>query len=154
MTRTHFEDLVVGQTIVIGEWPISKAECVAFAHTWEPQPHHVNEAAAASSIHGRLTVCSLYLFAICTRLFFEYEEPLAVLAMLGKDDVLFPDAAYPGDQLVYRTRCIHKRLSRSRPEAGIVTLEDDLSTESGRKVLSQKVQLLLAKRPSRPRSDG
>jgi acyl dehydratase len=146
VTKTYFEDLAVGEPILIGQWSISKSECVAFAEAWEPQPHHVSETAASSSLHGRLTVCSLYLFAICTRLFFDYERPLAVLAMLGKDEVVLPSPAYPGDRLSYWTRCIERRLSRSRPGTGVVTLEDTLSTDSGRIVLGQKVRLLVARR--------
>ncbi len=155
MNETYFEDLDPGEPIRIGEWRISKEESVAFAEEWEPQPHHVDEEAAGRSLHGRLTVCSLYLFAVCTRLFFDYEKPLAVLAMLGKDEVVLPAPAYPDDRLVYETRCLDKRPSRSRPGAGIVTLEDTLGTESGRIVLSQKVKLLLARRsdPTKRRSD-
>ena len=148
MAKTYLEDLDVGRSIPIGEWLISKEECVAFAETWEPQPYHVSEVAASSSVHGRLTVCSLYLFAICTRLFFDYEKPLAVLAMLGKDDIVLPNPAYPRDRLLYHTRCIERRPSRSRFGTGIVTLEDNLSTESGRLVLSQRVKLLVARRPA------
>ena len=129
-------------------------QCVAFADTWEPQPHHTSEVAAANSIHGRLTVCSLYLFAICTRLFFDYEKPLAVLTMLGKNEIVLPNPAHPGDRLYYRTRCTAKRPSQSRPGTGIVTLEDNLSTEPSRLVLNQKVTLLVAQRLTRPGSDG
>ena len=148
MATTYLEDLAVGESITIGEWLISKAECVAFAETWEPQPYHVSEVEVCSSIHGRLTVCSLYLFAICTRLFFDYEKPLAVLAMLGKDEIVLPNPAYPGDRLIYHTRCTDRRPSRSRPGTGIVALDDTLSTESGRLVLTQRVKLLLAQRPA------
>ncbi len=154
MARTFFEDLSLDQRIVIGEWPTSKEECVAFARTWEPQPHHIDEDAAAASIYGQLTVCSLYLFGVCTRLFFDYDAPLAVLAMLGKSEIRLPGPAHPGDRLVYATRCTEKRESRSRPEAGIVTLDDELTTDSGQLVLSQKVQLLIAKKAVGARSDG
>ena len=146
VAETYFEDLEVGRTISIGEWLVSKAQCVAFADTWEPQPHHTSEVAAASSIHGRLTVCSLYLFAICTRLFFDYEKPLAVVAMLGKDNVSLPNPAYPGERLLYETRCIDSRVSKSRSDTGIVTLSDRLSTVGGRVVLRQDVKLLLSRK--------
>ena len=144
--KTYLEDLVVGESLRVGEWLISTEECVAFAERWEPQPYHLSESAGRSSLYGRLTVCSLYLFAVCTRLFFDYEKPLAVLAMLGKDKILLPNPAYPGDRLLYETRCTDSRKSRSRPEAGIVTLSDSLSTECGRLVLRQEVKLLLARR--------
>lgn len=144
--RTYLEDLVVGASFRIGEWLVSPEECVAFAERWEPQPYHLSESAAGSSLYGRVTVCSLYLFAICTRLFFDYDRPFAVLAMLGKDSIVLPSPAYPGDRLLYETRCTGCRASRSRPGAGIVTLSDSLSAECGRVVLRQDVNLLLARR--------
>lgn len=145
MTPTYFEDLRLGQWLRIGEWQIQARDAVAFARRWEPQPHHVDPAAARS--YGGLTVCSLYLFAVCTRLFFAYKNPIAVRAMLGKTDVVLPHPARPGDRLRYESRCIYKRRSRSRPELGIVTLEDRLATRRG-PVLTQKVRLLVSRRPA------
>jgi acyl dehydratase len=127
---------------------IPKEEAIEFARAWEPQPHHVDEAAAETSPYGGLTVCSLYLFAICTRLFFQYEERIAVTAMLGKDEVRLPKAARPGDALTYVTECVAKRPSRSRPDRGIVTLLDTLQDSAGETVLTQKVTLLVSRRAS------
>ena len=143
-----FEDLQIDQRIVVGKWSVSKEEAVAFARTWEPQPYHVDEAAARNSIYGSLTVCSLYLFAICTRLFFDYRPPIAVVAMLGKDHIVFPHPARVGDQLVYETACVDKRVSRTKPDRGIVTLVDRLSNVTGDVVLSQEVKLLVLTRPA------
>jgi len=145
MTPTYFEDLRLREWMQIGEWTIRRSDAVAFARQWEPQPYHIDEAAARTSLHGGLTVCSLYLFAVCTRLFFAYDRPIAVRAMLGKSDVELPNPARPGDRLGYESRCIYKRRSRSRPEVGIVTLEDRLSTRAGVRVLTQKVRLLVAR---------
>jgi len=120
----YFEDLKVGQRRVIGTHVVPKDEAIAFARKWEPQPYHLDEAAAETSLYGGLTVCSLYLFAVCTRLFFQHEDQIAVMAMLGKDEVRLPNPARPGDALTYHTECVSKRPSRSRPDSGIVTGDD------------------------------
>ncbi len=146
MPPIHFDDLAVGERLRIGEWTIDREECVGFARSWEPQPHHLSEEAGGASPFGRMTVPSLYLFAICTRLFFDFERPFAVLAMLGKDALELPKPAYPGDRLVYETECTGSRASQSRPDRGIVTLHDTLTAEDGRLVLRQDVKLLLARR--------
>ena len=144
---TYFEDLVVSDTLRIGEWLVSAEECVGFAERCEPQPYHLSESAGRGSLYGRMTVCSLFLFAVCTRLFFDYEKPLAVVAMLGKDNVSLPNPAYPGDRLEYKTQCTDSRLSKSRPDTGIVTLSDRLCADGGRVVLRQDVKLLISRRP-------
>ncbi len=142
----YFEDLTVGERLLIGTHVVARDEAVEFARQWEPQPYHVDEAAARSSIYGGLTVCSLYLFAVCTRLFFRRDDQIAVTAMLGKDEVRLPEPARPGDVLTYFTECVGKRPSRSRPDSGIVTLLDTLQNATGRTVLTQKVALLVSRR--------
>ena len=144
----YFEDLQVGQRWWVGTYRVSKEEAIEFARRWEPQPYHVDERAAQTSLYGGLTVCSLHLFAICTRLFLLQPDALAVKAMLGKDEVRFPRPARPGQELRYDTECIAKRPSDSRPGTGIVSLRDTLSDPEGFAVLTQTVVLMVAKRPA------
>jgi acyl dehydratase len=108
----------------------------------------VDEAAAEASLYGGLTVCFLYLFAVCTRLFLQREDRIAVTAMLGKDEVRLPKPARPGDALAYYTECVAKRASRTRPDSGVVTFLDTLSNPAGETVLTQKVTLLVSRRGS------
>lgn len=143
----YFDDLQVGKRWLVGTYVVSKEEAVEFASRWEPQPYHVDERAAQASLYGGLTVCSLHLFAICTRLFLRQDDPVAVTAMLGKDEVRFPRAARPGEELRYHTECIEKRLSRSRADSGIVSLRDELANAGGDTVLTQRVTLMVATRP-------
>jgi acyl dehydratase len=145
---TYFDDIEIGRRHLVGTYVVTKADAIAFALRWEPQPYHVDEQSAASSLYGGLTLCSLQLFAICTRLFFDWPERLAVMAMLGKDQVRFPHPARPDDQLSYFTTCSEKRLSRTQPTRGIVTLLDELCTASGEIALTQQVTLLVARRGS------
>jgi acyl dehydratase len=138
-----FEDLAPGTRLDLGRWRVDRDEAIAIARRWEPQPHHVDEAAAAASPFGGLTVCSLYLFGVCTRLFFDHDPPIAVLAMLGKDGLRLPHPARPGDVLVYTTEVVERRRSESRPDRGIVRLRDELAREAGEVVLAQDVTLLV-----------
>jgi acyl dehydratase len=144
----YFEDLQAGQRWVVGTYVVSKEEAIEVASRWEPQPYHVDERAAEASPYGGLTVCSLHLFAICTRLFILQENPVAVTAMLGKDEVRLPRPARPGDEIRYYTECIEARLSRSRSGSGIVGLRDTLSNADGEVVLTQRVTLMVSSRPA------
>ena len=147
---TFFEDVKVGTRYLVGTYTVSREEAIEFANKWEPQPYHVDEARALASPYGGLTLSSLHLFAICTRLFLLQEHTLAVLGMIGKDEVRFPHAARPGEELAYHTKYVAKRLSRTRPDRGIVTLRDTLSNPTGGVVLSQKVTLLVSRRSQGP----
>ena len=146
MAKTYFEDIPMGWKQDMGRWPLTAESIIAFARDWDPQPFHIDEDAARQSIYGSLTASSLHLFAICTRLFFDHGSGIAVLAMLGKDAVRFPNPARAGSELRYTTECTSARASKSKTDRGIVTLSDTLCDESGATVLSQEVSLLLARR--------
>jgi acyl dehydratase len=154
MRMRYFDDIEIGRRGLVGRYLLTREESVAFASRWDPQPFHVDDDAARRSIYGGLTASSLHLFAICTRLFFDSPEPYAVLAMLGKDAVRFPNAARPGDELRYFTACTDKRESRSKLDRGIITLSDELLDPRGEPVLTQQVTLLVSRRglASRPPS--
>ena len=149
MSPTFFEDLPVGWRSRVGTWRLDEAELIAFARQWDPQPFHVDPEAAARSLYGGLTASSLHLFAICTRLFFDHEARIAVLAMLGKDAVRFPNPARAGEELVYETECIEARPSASKPDRGVIRLRDTVSDSQGRVVMTQEVSLLVARRGPR-----
>ena len=84
----HFlEDLPVGYSSEIGRWQLTTEEVVTFAKAWDPQPFHIDEAAATESVFGGLVASSLHIFAICTRLFFDHEDRIQTMAMLGKDKI-------------------------------------------------------------------
>lgn len=145
--RTYFEDLGAGYRSVVGHWTLERDEVIAFATRWDPQPFHTDPAAAEASLYGGLTASSLHLFAICTRLFFDHEDRIAVLAMLGKDAVRFPQPARVGDRLTYTTECIEARASQSRPDRGVIRLRDAVANQDDVLVLTQEVTLLVARRP-------
>ncbi|MDD9940400.1 MAG: MaoC/PaaZ C-terminal domain-containing protein [Myxococcales bacterium] len=145
MPQTFFEDLHVDQELLIGHWDLDESQIVEFAKQWDPQPFHIDSEAAAQSVFGGLTASSLHLFAICTRLFFDYPKPIATLAMLGKDEVRFPSPARVGDRLRYCTRCVEARPSRSKPDRGVVVLADRVDNDAGEPVMTQRVSLLVAR---------
>lgn len=147
LVATFFDDIPVGYRSLVGRVRVPVEESVAFAQQWDPQPFHVDEGAAKESIYGGLTLSSLHLFALCTRLFFDHEDHIAVLAMLGKDEIRFPRPARPGEDLCYETECIERRASSSRPDRGIIELRDTVTNEAGDTVMSQRVKLMVARRP-------
>ena len=131
---------------MVGTFSLTDTAVIEFAQSWDPQPYHVDPAAAAKSVFGGLVASSAHLFAICTRLFADHRDGIQVIAMLGKDKLRLPNPARAGTVLTYETRCIGKRQSASRPDAGIITLADTVTDDRGAVVLTQEVTLLVARR--------
>ncbi len=141
-----FDDIPDDYRSVVGTWTLTDDAIVDFARAWDPQPFHTDPAAAADSVFGGLVASSAHLFAVCTRLFFDHEDRIEVVAMLGKDKLRLPNPARAGTTLTYETRCVGKRPSGSRPDAGILTLADTVTDADGALVLTQEVTLLVARR--------
>lgn len=141
----RFDDIPDDYEAVVGTWELTAEDIVAFVRTWDPQPFHIDAAVAQASPFGGLVASSAHLFAICTRLFFDHEDRIDVLAMLGKDKLRLPNPARAGTTLTYRTRCIAKRASASRPTTGIITLADAVTDGADAPVLTQEVTLMIAR---------
>ena len=142
----YFDDIPVGYVSDIGEYRVTREEIIEIAQRWDPQPFHIDEAAARKSVFGGLVASSVHLFAICTRLFFDHKDRIQVVAMLSKDRIQLPNPVRPGDLLRYRTECIERRPSRSNPERGVIVLSDTVSNQDGEPVLTQQVTLMIAAR--------
>ncbi|MBW8901395.1 MAG: dehydratase, partial [Massilia sp.] len=62
----YFEDFFVGQLIPLGSRTVSEEEIIAFARQFDPQPFHVDAAAAGASHFGGVVAsgwhtCSLMM---------------------------------------------------------------------------------------------
>ena len=70
MPKRHFEDFAVGETIVLPERQVGRAEIIAFAAEFDPQPFHLDERAAATELASGLFasgwhVCALLMRMLC-----------------------------------------------------------------------------------------
>ena len=77
------DQIPVGYTSTIGTWQLSEDEIISFAREWDPQPFHIDKAAAAESVFGELVASSLHIFAICTRLFFDHSDDIQISGNAG-----------------------------------------------------------------------
>jgi acyl dehydratase len=73
-----------------------------------------------------------------------------IIANLGYEQVNHPHPMFPGDTLYVATEVTAKRDSRSRPEAGIVTLKHTGRNQHGVICIEVTRSALFLKRPDRP----
>ena len=144
-----FDQIPLGYTSTIGTWQLTEAEVIAFATTWDPQPFHIDKAAAEASVFGELVASSLHIFAICTRLFFAHADDIQILAMLGKDKIRLQQPARARDLLVYTTECIGSTPSASKDDRGVIVLSDCVARDTGEVIMTQEVTLMVARDPKR-----
>jgi acyl dehydratase len=64
----YLEDLHVGQRFTSGTYQISEAQIKTFAQEFDPQPFHLDEAAAQASVFAGLAASGWHTAAIAMRL--------------------------------------------------------------------------------------
>ena len=116
-----FEDYLPGSVYEFGHVAASEAEIIAFAEQYDPQAIHLDPQWAATGPFGGLIASGVHTMALCMRLYVDhYISRVASLASPGLDEVRFPRPVRPGDELRLRVTVAEARLSRSKPDRGLV----------------------------------
>jgi acyl dehydratase len=121
MTLT-FEDFPVGHFGTFGPRHVTREEIIAFASEFDPQPMHLDEEAAKRTMLRGLSGSGWHLCSIMMRMMFDgYIGNTASLGSPGVDEVRWLSPLRPADDLMLDIDVTEARVSRSRPETGIVT---------------------------------
>lgn len=93
--------------------------------TMNTQPLHIDAAwaAAQDGFRGERLVNSMFTLSAVVGLSVSQLSLGTIVANLGFSEISFPAPMFHGDTLYAETRCVGKRLSKSRPGQGIVELE-------------------------------
>ena len=93
----YLEDLHVGQRFVSGSHHMDEAQIKAFAREFDPQPFHLDEAAAKASVFGGLAASGWHTAAVAMRLLVDGGLPLGngIIGLGG--DLAWPKPTRPGD---------------------------------------------------------
>ena len=138
--KLFFEDLAVGQRFGSAEKCLDAAEIKAFAKKFDPQPFHLDEAAAGGTLFGGLAASGWHTAALTMRLLIEGGPPLAGGIIGAGGEILWPNPARPGDTLHVESEVVALSASRSRPDRGMLTLRSETRNQRG-----DVVQVLTAK---------
>ncbi len=149
MTRKTwaYEDFVEGGSIDLGERAVTAEEIVEFAREFDPQPMHLDEAAGAASILGGLSAsgwhtCAIFMRLICDAFLLDSTSQGAP----GVDRIKWKRPVLAGDRLTGETRVLAKRVSKSRPSIGLVTMRSQLRNQSGECVFELENTVMFLKR--------
>src|ERR1700688_4417013 len=147
LSGSYLEDFAVGQTFGSGRLRIDKERIFAFAAEFDPQPFHLDEAAARHSIFGGLAASGWHTAALTMRLLLQSElKPARGIIGAGLDECRWPRPVRPGDELHIECEVIEVRLSKSRPEQGLIKLRTTTLNQDGEAVLVHVVNLVVPRR--------
>jgi acyl dehydratase len=122
-----FEDFTPGRVFDLGTTVVDRAEMVAFARRFDPQPFHLDEEAAAASIFGGLAASGWFTAGLWMRAYADGVLSRATsLGSPGGDDIAWPAPVFAGDELRASMEILEARRSRSRAGLGLVKLRATL----------------------------
>ena len=148
MPRLYFEDFEPGQALAFGPHVVTRAEIIAFAAEFDPQPMHLDEAAAADSLLGGLAASGWHTCAMFMRMMYDgWISESACMGSPGIDSLKWLRPVRPGDELFGRSTVLETRLPRSRPDRGFVTFRHEVFGARDAPVLVMQNPVMFARRP-------
>ncbi len=145
--KRHFEDIEVGRPLTYGAYEVTREEIFAFAHAYDPQPHHIDEEAAKLSLVKGLCASGWHTCAMFMRML--ADGMLADCAALGAsaiDEVKWKRPVRPGHILKARSTCVGKRLMRSRDGVGICSMQHEILNQDDELLMTMENAFFIAVR--------
>lgn len=143
----YLEDLGPGQQFRTGARTLTLETATRFAREFDPQPFHLDDAAARESLFGELTVSGWLTAAFSMRLFVE-EGPKIAGGLIGLGgEISWPRTTRPGDTLRVVVEILDARPTRSRPDRGIVTFRNETFNQQDEVVQVFVGKMIALRRP-------
>jgi acyl dehydratase len=144
----YFEDFVVGDTVELGSVEVTEPAIIEFAQRYDPQPFHVDPAAAERSPYGGLIAsgwhtCALYMRLLCDGMINDSSSQGAS----GMDELRWLAPVRPGDTLRGRFTVLDAAPSATKPNRGTVTFQSEMVNQDDVVVLRMVGRGLYGKRP-------
>jgi acyl dehydratase len=149
MLKRFLEDFAVGQVYKTGRVRVEKDEIFVFARQFDPQPFHVDEDAARGSPFQGLAASGWHTAAMTMRLLVDGEfRPAGGILGVGFDELSWPRAVRPGDELHAESEVLEVRPSKSRPDRGMIRVRTTTFNQNNEAVQVFTGNLLVPRRPN------
>lgn len=144
--RGAFEDIEVGQSRETAGRTVTREEIVAFAEEFDPQPFHIDEAAAKQSVFGGLCASGWHTASLMMRLQMDAWKSDYSMGSPGFDKLRWLKPLRPGDTIHVRATCIDKTPSRSKADRGSARWKTEVVNQKGQVVLDAELIGIYRKR--------
>jgi acyl dehydratase len=131
MPKLYWEDFQPGAVAVYGPRLVTREEVVAFAAEFDPQPMHLDEAAASATLLGGLAASGWHSCCLLMRMIADgYLLDAASMGSPGLEEVRWLKPLRPGTHIRVRSTVLESRASKSRSDMGLVKLKSELVDEA------------------------
>lgn len=156
-----FEDIVVGDSTIVGRHTFTAENIKSFASRYDPQLFHLDESAAEASHFGALCASGWQTAIVSMRLLVEHRRALAEAVRARGErvaqggpavdlrDLKWLKPVYVGDTIEYRIEVADARASDSHPGFGLMTTRTTGTNQKGEPVISFLTTALVERRGGR-----
>ncbi|MCJ1901689.1 MaoC family dehydratase N-terminal domain-containing protein [Paracoccus versutus] len=138
MLNMFFDDFAVGQVFETKVATVSSADILAFANAFDPNPFHLDKAAARCHGFPDIIAPGMHTLSLSLKLFFDlnlWDE--AVLPSPGMENVRWHRPVLPDTTMFVRATVSQMLPSRSKPDWGIIKVhQETLDRSSGALLLT------------------
>jgi acyl dehydratase len=142
----YFDDLKVGDRFTSEPLEVTEKQVIEFAHKFDPQMFHLTCKSAARTIFKGLIASGWHTAAMTMRLFVQTLTFAEGAIGLGVDELRWSNPVRPGDVLQVETEIIDLRLSRSKPNCGILRLRNVTTNQRGEIVQTMFANAMVPRR--------
>ncbi|CAM5222871.1 dehydratase [Bosea thiooxidans] len=151
-----FEELDAGSRHELGSFIFTAEEIVAFARSFDPQPFHMDEAAAAASSFGRLAASGWHTAAVWMATMVSHRRrqfavasgrPARLGPSPGFKNLRWTKPVFAGDRITYFSEVTAKRESASRPQWGLYFHRNTGLNQKGEEVFSFEGCVFVERKP-------
>jgi acyl dehydratase len=147
VSKLFWENFHLGRVFEHGPYLVTREDIVSFAAEFDPQPMHLDEAAASQTMAGGLCASGWQACCILMRMCADaFVVNSSSMGAPGVDEVRWLLPIRPNDQLRLRAAVLDARASRSRPDMGLVQFGFELFNATGERVMTLTTSLMMGRR--------
>jgi acyl dehydratase len=137
----YWEDFAAGETTDVGTVEVTRDDIVEFAQRYDPQPFHIDEAAADDGPYGGLIASGWHTAALFMGLFVRtILLDAASMGSPGVEELRWTAPVRPGDRLTGRVTVTAVEPSSKRPDRGTVFTTSEVLNQEGTTVMTMKAR--------------
>jgi acyl dehydratase len=145
--KYYFEDFQPGLVRETAGTTLTEQDIVEFARVYDPQPFHIDAAAAQHSFYGGIIASGWQTGCIAMRMMCDlYLLEAASLGSPGIDELRWTNPVRPGDTLHLKMTVLETKTSRSKPQMGSVRSLWEIFNQHGEQVMHMTGWGLFARR--------
>lgn len=144
----YLDDLSVGDQFQSGEHAMDEAQITTFAAQFDPQPFHLDDAAARETLFGGLAASGWHTAAVTMRLQVTSGLPIAGGIIGAGGELTWPRPTRATDVLHVVSEVVQIQPSKSKPDRGMVTVRSETRNQHGDVLQLSTVRIVVPRRPA------